>query len=394
MRIRRCAHLLMEPRERLEFDLARVFAGGTGLAKVREWVALAAHRDGEHVLTEAEIAALGEVSPENWIARDALIAEHDEEVVDALLERGLLLSDQPAHAELRQHDETVRASNWRGPSAVLHRHTRWRGVDTLEAEQRFANETDRKFLDRLGPPQPLVRERTDAGNRIALAPADGSALEDLIAARVTCRNFDASKTVAAQEFATILYRTFGARAVSDEPGIEVMKRACPSGGGLHPTEAYLLIQHVEGVAPGLYHYHPVDHALEPIRLLDAVAARDLALRLTAGQRHFMDAHVMVVYASRFRRTFWKYQNHAKIYRAVILDVGHLSQTLYLAATERGLAAFITAAVNEGDIEDTFGLDPMQEGVIAIGGFGHRADTMTENEFDPRGVAWNAEGRRV
>lgn len=392
MQLRRCAHVLIEPRERLDFDLARVFAGGTGLAKVREWIALAAHRDDEYVLTADQIAVLGDVSPQGWIERDELIAVHDATIVDGLLEHGLLISDAPSHASLREHDETVRAGNWRGPSSVVHRHTRWRGIDSTEAERRFASETDRKFLDRLGPPQPLVRERVAAAARIPLAPAAGSALEDLITTRVTCRNFDASRPIPAQYFATVLYRTFGARAVSDEPGIEVMKRACPSGGGLHPTEAYLLIQHVEGVPSGLYHYHPVDHALEPLRLLDADAARDLALHLTAGQRHFMDAHVMIVYASRFRRTLWKYQNHAKIYRAVILDVGHLSQMLYLAACESGLAAFITAAVNEGDIETEFGLDPMLEGVMAIGGFGYRAAEMTETEFDPHGVVWKTGGQ--
>lgn len=394
MRVRRCVHLLIEPRERLEFDLARVFAGGTGLAKVREWVALAAHRDDEFVLTDAEIAVLGDVSPEDWLERDTLVARHAASIVDALLERGLLLSDQPAHAVLREADDAVRASHWRAIASVLHRHTRWHDVDSTQAEQRFARETDRPFLERLGPPQPLVRERKSRDERIALAPATRGALEDLVHARVTCRNFDADKRVAAGDFATIMFRAFGARATSTEPGIEVMKRAVPSAGGLHPTEAYLLIQHVEGVAPGLYHYHPVDHALEPLRLLDSTAACSLALRLGAGQRHFRHAHVMIVYASRFHRTFWKYQNHMKAYRAVILDVGHLSQTLYLAAAERGLAAFITAAVNERDIEETFGLDPMSEGVIAIGGFGHRAATMEEAEFDPLGVVWSHDGRRL
>ena len=167
-----------------------------------------------------------------------------------------------------------------------------------------------------------------------------------------------------------------------------MKRAVPSAGGLHPTEAYLLVQNVEGVAPGLYHYHPIDHALEPLGEVAAAQSQTLALRLVAGQRHFMKAHVLVVLASRFRRTFWKYRNHAKAYRAVILDAGHLSQTLYLAAAERGLAAFITAAVNERDIEQLFGLDPMQEGVLAVSGFGWRgAEQVDEAEFDPLGSVW-------
>ncbi|MGA9342525.1 MAG: putative peptide maturation dehydrogenase [Rhodanobacteraceae bacterium] len=394
MRIRRCAHVLIELRERLECDLARIFAGGTGLAKVREWIALAAHLDDGVVLTDAEIVVLGDVSPDDWIDRDVLVSRHPASVVDALLDHGLLVSDLPTHATLRAHDDAIRASHWRGIAAVLHRHTRWHGVDSTEAEQRFASETDRPFLERLGPPEPLVRERDVRDARISLTPPTPGILEDLVHARVTCRNFDNEKRVTASDFATIMFRTFGARATSDEPGIEVMKRAVPSAGGLHPTEAYLLIQHVEGVTPGLYHYHPGDHALEPLRLLDATSACDLALHLAAGQRHFRHAHVMIVYASRFHRTFWKYQNHMKAYRAVILDVGHLSQTLYLAAAERGLAAFITAAVNERDIEETFGLDPMSEGVIAIGGFGHRAATMEEAEFDPLGVVWSHDGRRL
>ena len=101
----------------------------------------------------------------------------------------------------------------------------------------------------------------------------------------------------------------------------------------------------------------------------------------------MKAHVIIILASRFRRTFWKYRNHAKAYRAIILDAGHLSQTLYLAAAERGLAAFITAAVNERDIEEIFGLDPMLEGVLAVSGFGWRGELVDEVEFDPLGSVW-------
>ncbi len=388
MQVRRCAHVLVEPRERLDFDLSRLLAGETGLENVREWIALAAHADAETVIDEAQMRVLGELSPQDWQAFDALLAQHPREVLEALLANGLLISDSEAHAEMRARDDDVRASHWRGIGAVVQRHSRWTGIDTAEAERRFGRETDRPFLERLGPPESPVRERVESGQRIALAPAADSALEALIRGRVTCRNFDRTRTMSAEDFATTLYRTFGARAVSDEPGITVMKRAAPSAGGLHPTEAYLLVQNVEGVAPGLYHYHPVEHALEPLGEIDANETAALALRLVAGQRHFMHAHVVIVLASRFRRTFWKYRNHAKAYRAVILDAGHLSQTLYLAATERGLAAFITAAVNEVDIEQLFGLDPMREGVLAVCGFGWRGGAqIDEVEFDPLGVVW-------
>lgn len=217
------------------------------------------------------------------------------------------------------------------------------------------------------------------------APTD---LDRLLSSRFTCRNYDAARALPYEDFAATLYRVFGARAAAEiAPGIPLLKRSCPSGGGLHPTEAYLLVQNVEDVTPGLYHYHPIDHALEPLRALDRQLAREHMQRLVAGQQHFFDAHVLVVLASRFHRTFWKYRNHAKAYRAVILDAGHLSQTLYLTATELGLGAFVTAAVNEVDIEHAFGLDPLQEGPLAVCGFGVRAEARQELEFGPLGALW-------
>ena len=162
MKCRRCAHLVVEPRERLEFALERLFAGGTGLGPVREWVALAAHRDDEYVLDADQLALLGAVSPEDWQDAAALAGAHGQAALDRLLDAGLLVSDAAAHVDTREADERVRAGHWRGLAAVLHRHTRWQGVDTLEAERRFVGESGRTLLDRLGPPQPLLRERADA----------------------------------------------------------------------------------------------------------------------------------------------------------------------------------------------------------------------------------------
>lgn len=391
MRVRRCAVVFIEPRERLQFEFAQLLAGGSGLEARRQWLALSAHLDAEIALDEAELRALGQLPVNDWTAMDALAGEIPDATLASLLDKGLLIADIPEHAAIRAKDDLVRGSHWLALSAVMHRHSRWQGVDTLAAEDEFRKQTDRPFLERLGEAEPLVCERAAPARRIALERAGDSPLEALIRQRVTCRNWDATRRLARADLASVLYRTFAARAVSDAPGIEVMKRAVPSAGGLHPTEAYLLVQNVEGVAPGLYHYHPIDHALEPLGSVETGHCQAMALRMVAGQQHFRDAHVLIVLASRFRRTAWKYRNHAKAYRAMILDVGHLSQTLYLAATERGLAAFITAAVNERDIEQIFALDPMQEGVVAVTGFGWRGNRVEEAEFDPLGSVWPIPG---
>jgi SagB-type dehydrogenase family enzyme len=95
----------------------------------------------------------------------------------------------------------------------------------------------------------------------------------------------------------------------------------------------------------------------------------LAFYAVGGQQWFADAHVLVALAPRFARNFWKYRNHPKAYRVTILDVGHLSQTLLLSAIELGLGAYITAAINEVDIERRSDLTPYVEGPLAVCGFG-------------------------
>ena len=387
MRLRRCAIVHLEPRERLVFDLALLGDGGNGLRNVIEWIALAPHLDDEVTLSADAAQTLGAMSPGEWRELDELHAAHPPAAIDALRVAGLLVTENSAEAA---RDERVRATHWRGTSAVMHYASRWRGVDTKDAEQRFTELSEGSLLDALGAAPPPVRERSAAGQRQSLMRPQSSALDALLTRRVTCRNFDTAQALTLEQFSTVLFRAFGARAVHDyAPGVQLLKKGVPSAGGLHATECYLLVQRIDGIAPGLYHYHPIDHALEPIRSLSVDEAAALASRFVAGQQYFISAPVLVMPTSRFERNFWKYRNHAKAYRALILDVGHLSQTLYLAATELDLAAFVTAAINEVDIEQAFGLDPLEEGPLAVCGFGYRGAERNEVEFDPSHAIWPA-----
>ncbi len=389
MRLRRCAILFTTPKERLDFNLAALASGGTGVDSVIEWVALAPHLDTQLVLDLDQIAVLGAVSPLSWSEFDALLRNHPRETLDGLLASGLLLREHADTAPNRR-DDALRAMHWRALDAVAHRFSRWHDVNTVEAQQFFAEETEQSFVERLGPCPPPVLEHGSASAQVPLRRPPATPLDDLCTRRVTCRNYDTSRALDAASFGAVLFRAFGARAVDDyAPGVKLLKKSAPSAGGLHPIGAYVLVRQVEGIAPGLYHYHPVAHALEALTALSEPDAAALALRALGGQTYFAEAHAVIALAGRFRRNFWKYRNHAKAYRSVILDAGHLSQILYLAATELGLGAFITAGVNELDIEHAFDLDPMEEGVIAACGFGIRGAHRNEVEFDPLNAVWPA-----
>lgn len=390
MQVRRCAVLLLEPREEARFDLDVLLAGGDGLRRERRWLALAPHLGEEIEVDAAERELLGAISPQHWIDARALAA-HPAAALRRLLQAGLVIAQGKRHAHHRARDERLRAAHWHPLAATLHAFTRWRDVDAVQNNRDSGTETAVAMREVLGPPPAQAASRADAARRLALPRSAATGFDDLLARRATCRNFDVARPLPHALFAQLLERVFSARAevrVSDDTVF--LKKNSPSGGGLHPVEAYLLVQHVDGVAPGLYHYHAVEHALEPLPAgpgFDAAALRALAMQAVAQQHWFADAHVLVLLAPRFDRTFWKYRHHAKAYRVIALEAGHLSQTLYLSATEAGLGAFITGAINEVQLEQAFGLDPIHEGALAVCGFGWRGEAMVTTELDPAGAVW-------
>ncbi len=390
MRIRRCAVLYFEPREEVAFDLNVLLTGGDGLRRDRRWLALAPHRGVEVEVSQDERELLGSLSPGQWVDTDALDIHSD--VLSRLLVEGLLVSDASEHADMRARDESLRGTYWHPLGATLHAFTRWSGVDAVQNMKDSGTETAVQMRQVLGAPPVEAAARAPDDQRLRLPRVAPTSFDDLLARRVTCRNFDPSRKIPFDTFAQVMQRVFAAQAevrVSDDTVF--LKKNVPSGGGLHPMECYLIVQHVEGVEPGLYHYQSQEHALEPLPAPDK-PLREFVMDMVAQQHWFADAHVVVLMSPRFDRTFWKYRQHAKGYRVVALEAGHLSQTLYLSATDAGLGAFITGAINEVELEQAFGLDHIHQGALAICGFGWRGPVMETAELDPGERIWaRAEG---
>jgi putative peptide maturation dehydrogenase len=394
MRVRRCAVLMIEPRERLELDVAGLFGGAQALKATCRWIALAPHLDAEIEIDEAELAALGRLGETPWQEYAALAGAMPPGVLDSLLEKGLAIGDSPRYADARMRDEKVRACYWKPLSAVAHTFSRWSEAGVDDDVRITPHRTLVDLIREYGLPPAHLAERAAASERIGLPASDGSALDALFRRRATCRNFDTQAPLDFSVFGDMMKRVFGCHAATElAPGAVALKKSNPSGGSLHPLEAYLLVRRVENLEPGLYHYHVTDHALEPVAMLQPAEAEVNARRFVANQDFFADAPVQIALVARFRRTFWKYRNHPKAYRAIVLEAGHVSQNLYLAATELGLGAYVTAAINEIDIENAFALDALQESPIAVCGFGARAARRSMVELDPLEAVWDADGVR-
>jgi len=99
-------------------------------------------------------------------------------------------------------------------------------------------------------------------------------------------------------------------------------RINPSSGNLHPTEGWLLCQGVPGLADGVHHYAPHEHALELRAALPAGPAP------TPSQ-----ARVFIALSSIAWREAWKYGERALRY--CLLDAGHAAGALAYAAALQG-----------------------------------------------------------
>jgi putative peptide maturation dehydrogenase len=341
---------------------------------------------------EAVPLSAGEFDLATSTPLDDWVEAVDETAARRLARKGVLLSDEndPELGTLRARHESLERMGWNLEAALYYFLSRWRGIDMrrLAGQDEMSellpptDEAVRALVDHLGPPPPAFSSMKAplAVRELPLVEREGD-LYDVLLRRRTTRSFDRSAPLAQWELAVVLRYVFGYHGYLPLLGqVTTLKRTSPSAGGFHPIEAYPLIMAVDELDAGLYHYNAAEHALELLAPLGVDEARAAANAFVCGQTYFGDAHVLIVLAARFDRAFWKYRNHRKALTALMMDAAHLSQTLYLVATELGLGAFITAAINNVDIEERLGIDGYREGVLAVCGFGRPA--AERSPFDP------------
>lgn len=205
------------------------------------------------------------------------------------------------------------------------------------------------------PPEPPLHDgmpqrfRTYPGAaRIDLPGGDADLegrLGDLLSRRRSVREYR-REPIPLETLGSLLRASYGVRGYREIEGQWVQDRAVPSAGALYPLELYVATALVERLGDGIYHYDARAHALE---LLDSGDHRDALALMTVGQRMVQQAGVVIIITALFERTMWKYGQRG--YRYVLLDAGHLAQTIYLCAASLGLAAsaiggFFDAELNE------------------------------------------------
>ncbi|MGH7235243.1 MAG: SagB/ThcOx family dehydrogenase [Nitrospiraceae bacterium] len=130
-------------------------------------------------------------------------------------------------------------------------------------------------------------------------------------------------------------------------------RSNPSSGNLHPTEGYLLIGDLPGLAssPGLYHYAPKEHGLE--RRADC-----LQESYTLLMKEFPPHAFLIGLTSVHWREAWKYGERA--FRYCQHDAGHAIGTVRIAAATLGWSMMLLDGEADDTIARLLGLDRTED----------------------------------
>lgn len=180
--------------------------------------------------------------------------------------------------------------------------------------------------------------------------------------------------VTLESLSQVLELTFAIQEWVKVPGLgRAALKTSPSAGSLHPIEAYVLVQNVKGVKKGVYHYNAARSELEWLRA--GIAEPELE-RSLGSQWWFAKGAFLVLMTAVFARTRWKY-DFPRVYRAILLEAGHLCQTFCLTATWLGLAPFCTMALTDTKWEKWLGIDGITESIIYVAGAGTRPETARE-----------------
>ena len=136
-------------------------------------------------------------------------------------------------------------------------------------------------------------------------------------------------------------------------------RTVPSGGARHGFESYLLVQNVEGLQAGAYHYLPMGHQVEFLHpvpdLQDAISVS------LEGQSWASKASLIFYWSFVPYRCEWRYGIWA--HRPALIDAGHVAQNLYLACTALELGTCAIAALDMSVSDSLFGLDGEEEFMV-------------------------------
>lgn len=182
--------------------------------------------------------------------------------------------------------------------------------------------------------------------------------------------FYSEESLSLEELSYLLWATQGITSTT-KTGDTL--RTVPCSGATHTFETYLFIMRVEGIVQGIYRYLPVEHKLLFMSELDEIDQKIDAITLDQPfvPNFTKKAAVMFAWSTIPYRSEWKYDVSA--HKKILIDIGHVSQNLYLASESIDAGACAIGIYDQILIDEVLGLDGNDEFILFLGAVGKKRE---------------------
>jgi SagB-type dehydrogenase family enzyme len=225
--------------------------------------------------------------------------------------------------------------------------------------QRFHYETSQNWqnvvIKAFRKVMPIKAYKEYPGSELIKLPKpeySGITVEEALLKRRSKRNYSGKPL----SLAYLSQLVFAAGGITSERG----GRTAPSAGSKRPMEIYLIVNNVEGLERGIYHYAVKKHSLEKIK--SGNFSKDI---ISAGLEQAMlgDANVTIVITAIFDRIRQKYAERG--FRYSYMEAGHISQNIYLQSASLGVGSVCVGAFFDEKVNELIGIDGIDEAAIYL-----------------------------
>lgn len=203
--------------------------------------------------------------------------------------------------------------------------------------------------DELAPPRPSGHLHA-----VTVLPDPGGATDatigEVLLGRRSCYLFGADPPTLSQISSLLFWAVGNQRNVHHQKTSSHRMSMAPSAGGLPSVEVCLVVlSRSSELTPGVYRYRRSGHVL--VQLIDGCLRERLSSVYV--QREFAErAPMTLVLSARMDTTLSKYP--IRHYRSLHVDVGIVTQNIYLVATALGLAGCAVTGFHDNELHRLLG----------------------------------------
>jgi SagB-type dehydrogenase family enzyme len=219
-----------------------------------------------------------------------------------------------------------------------------------------------------GIPQPVFENEYSKDAKVIFLPpitdynAPTMTLYNSIRERKSRRTYG-QQGLSLQTLSFLLWATQGVREVvpgylkyiKDGSGRNYL-RTVATGGCVNAYDTYLAILDVEGINRGIWRYLPLEHALVMIDEVPDLSDKMNVLFTNGSQNQSYTslAGVVFFWICNPYKGEWRYKETA--HRLMLIDVGHISEQLYLAAEASNCSNCAIGAFHQNETDKLLGID--------------------------------------